>query len=186
MEAKDLLKRGMLWCITPEQLMQLFDWKKHQHVVLPILPEEIRGATIVAIREDFVCRCFMIQVCREDWPEVLPGQELARIGPFAMEQEVVDIPPSLQDHGAIQAEFVRMAQRALGDMVTHPKPMELREQLDLWYRGYLNGGGQVMGSMFINQLYREFICAARIATGMDEGPPAGSSADEEAGTQPPA
>jgi len=184
MELKELLKRSMLWCITPEQLVSIFDWKKHQRATLPILPEEIRGATIVGVREDFTRRCFMIQVCREDWPEVLPGMEMASIGPFVMEQEGFDIPTPRQDHDAIQDEFVRMAQRALEDLVTHPRPMELKEQLDLWYRGYLNGGGKVMGSMFINQLYREFICVARITAGMDERPPAGSNSDEAPGAEP--
>lgn len=166
MDLKDLLKRSKLWCITPEQLITILDWKKTNCLVLPILPDEIRGATIVSVRDDFVRRCFEVQVCREDWPEVLPGRELEHVGPFGFEQEVIDVPAYRKDQEALKAEFLNL----LKGFMIHVAAFWQRggqpgfdDVIRIWYKGYQLGGGFDPGEHFFEEALKIFLQDAKIA-----------------------
>ena len=127
MELNELKNRAKLLVVTAEQVIKMLFWREGDTIVLPVLPEELKGAMVVAVNHDFMRQCFALKLCRPDWPVVPPGSELEWIG-FGMEQEVVKLAGSEDDLGA-HVDFTKEEWAELKESLQIQNPGQLFGQI---------------------------------------------------------
>lgn len=147
MEIDKILRRAKIFQIDPGTILTLLQWKKHRRLCLPVLPENVRGATVSAVHFDFVRNAFLIKMYREDWPEVPAGQ-IPETVYDTIEFEVVEI-PERQDPEALKAEFLEQA-RLFAERLLNawPDKPRIEDVLNAWVSGYVSGGGRGFTSHF--------------------------------------